>query len=601
MRLHHLFCVVSALTLTGCQAVAPGAEPGDESADPAEGIDNEGTLPGDDADTLASPGSDDAAEAVQGPPAQAMRWFHFWRRDGGVRDARVRDAGTPTTDTGPRDAGTPATDTGPRDVGTPTTDTGPRDAGTLPPPPPPPSGGSCPTTPLLSSMTAPSFPGAEGFGAVTTGGRGGRLCVVTNKASSGGGSLQACLDQTGPRTVVFRTSGVINGPLNLRTGDVTIAGQTSPGGIIINGGFYCDNVYESGSNCQNVVMRHLRLRRGDDTLRLGGANRVIVDHCSFENAGDESIEISRSRDITVQYSVIAEPVGGHYRWAGILVNYSKSTHPLDRLSIHHNVWNGCFGRLPELSCEENPDGPGTTNCAGRRLQAEVSNNLYFDVSDPLWYNRCIGTNEGNDCAVAPSNFTLGVNFVGNVMHRRRAIADQPIFANEVGRSTANDLFWTGNLQTLTTGTLSTATVALPSRSARHGYPPITMVPTNTLLTHLQSQAGAFPRDTMDTRLAGYLSGSVENRPVAWSGGNGIDRGDALRVTAPTSAPPVDTDGDGMPDAWETARGLNPQCAGGHLTSLASRSNNGVEGCTAGYTDLECYLNELAAQRVRENR
>ncbi len=451
-------------------------------------------------------------------------------------------------------------------------------------------------------MAAPSFPGAEGFGAVATGGRGGSLCVVTTTATSGPGSLQACLDQTGPRTVVFRTSGVINGPLQLRSGDVTIAGQTSPGGIIVNGGIVCDNTYYSDSNCQNVVIRHLRLRRGVDTLRIGGANRVIVDHCSFENAQDESIEITRSRDVTIQYSVIAEPVGGHYRWAGILINYSKSTHPLDRLSIHHNVWNGCYGRLPELSCEENPDGPGTTNCAGRRLLAEVSNNVYFDVSDPVWYSRCVGAGGGNECAPSASrDFLLNLNYVGNVMHRRQAIADQPLFNHDLAMATANTIFWAGNLQSQPSGALGAGIVSLPSQPARLPHPAVTILPTNGLTAHLQATTGAFPRDAMDTRLAGYLSAPVESRPVAWANDNGIDRGDALQVTPPTTSAPTDTDGDGMPDAWETARGLNPGCAGASLVTLSARSNNGVAGCTPGYTDLECYLNELAAQRVRDNR
>jgi len=511
------------------------------------------------------------------------------------------DASTPPLDTGtppPLDAGTPPRDTGtpPRDTGTTPRDTGvdvPIDRGN--------PTSNCPTTPALGMSTAPAFPGAEGFGASATGGRGGRVCAVTTTATSGAGSLQACLDLTGARTIVFRTSGVIRGPLRIRRGDVTIAGQTSPSGIIVSGGFYCDNIYDTGSTCQNVVMRHLRLRRGDDCLRIAGGSRIVVDHCSFENAIDESIEISRSRDITVQYSVIAEPIGDHFRYGGILVNYSKSTFPLDRLSIHHNVWNGCYGRVPELSCEENGDGPGTTNCAGRQLNAEVSNNLFFDVSDPLWYNRCPQNNGGNDCSPSSRDFTLALNYVGNVMHRRRAIADQPMVANEVSRSRANEVFWTDNLQTRSSGTMGTGTVSLPSLPTRHTHPAVTILPTSGLMAHLQANAGAFPRDAMDTRLAGYLSGTVEARPAAWSGGNGIDRGDGLRVVSPAEAPPADSDGDGMPDAWETARGLNPQCAGASLVTLSSRSNNGVEGCTAGYTDLECYLNDLSARRVRENR
>lgn len=519
--------------------------------------------------------------------------------DEDVQEKPGEDAGIEPMDTGapPRDTGVPPRDTGvpPRDTGVPPRDTGvdvPVDRG-IP--------SNCPTTPAWGMQMVPSFPGAEGFGAVATGGRGGRVCVVTSNATSGAGTLQSCLDLTGPKTIVFRTSGIIRGPIYIRRGDVTIAGQTSPGGILVTGGFYCDNIYERNSTCQNVILRHLRMRRGDDCLRIAGGSRMIIDHCSFENAIDESIEISRAADITVQYSVIAEPVGDHFRYGGILVNYSKSTYPLDRLSIHHNVWNGCYGRVPELSCEENGDGPGTTNCAGRRLMAEVSNNLYFDVSDPLWYNRCVGTNAGNDCSPSSRDFVLGLNYVGNLMYRRRSIADQPMINNEVGRSSANQIYWTANQQSRSTGALGTGSVALASRPERLPHPAVTILPTEMLLAHLRANAGAFPRDPMDTRLAGYLDGTVDSRPAAWSGGNGIDRGDGQQLRAPAEPAPTDTDGDGMPDAWETARGLNPQCPGASLVTLSSRSNNGVEGCTPGYTDLECYLNELSARRVRENR
>ncbi len=88
----------------------------------------------------------------------------------------------------------------------------------------------------------PAFPGAEGFGAATRGGRGGRGCHVKTLAHAGDGSLQACLDASGPRIVVFDVSGVIEGPLEVKHGRLTIAGQTAPGGITVKGGLVCDNV-----------------------------------------------------------------------------------------------------------------------------------------------------------------------------------------------------------------------------------------------------------------------------------------------------------------------------------------------------------------------
>ncbi len=455
----------------------------------------------------------------------------------------------------------------------------------------------CATGPAAAAQEVPAFPGAEGYGAAATGGRGGRVCLVTSLNGAGNGTLQACLQATGTRTVVFRVSGIITGPLTITRGNLTIAGQTSPGGILVRGGMYCENVYDP-NDCNNVVIRHMRFRNsGDDNVRLSGANRVIIDHVSFAGARDENLEVSRSQNITVQRSVIAEPIGDHYRYGGLLINYSKDRFPLANLSIHHNVWNGVAGRLPEITCEENGDGPGTSNCSGRRLSIEVSNNVFFDASDPVYYNRCTGTNEGNDCSASARNFLLDLNFVGNILHRRASIGDLPMFANELNRNSSNAAYWTDNRMFV--GTRSTnATLSLASRPARLGQPPITVTPVGELQALLQRTTGAFPRDPMDTRLAGYLSGSVEARPASWSGGSGVDRGDGLRLsftTAPT--PPVDRDNDGMPDEWETAHGLDPACPGAGLGILAARPDNGVAGCVAGYTDLECYLNELAEQRV----
>ena len=506
--------------------------------------------------------------------------------------AIVTDGGGPARDASAEDAGVePPVDAG----GMPRVDAGvARDVAAAPDVVSPPR---CPATPGVAMQAVPAFPGAEGFGAAATGGRGGAVCVVSTLASSGAGSLQACLQQQGARYVVFRVSGVINGPLNLTRGNVTIAGQTSPGGVIVRGGIRCENVYEA-NDCRNVILRHLRLRGGDDdTLRLSGAQRVIVDHVSLANARDEDLEISRAESVTVQYSVIAEPVGDHYRYGGVLINYSRDRFPLANLTLHHNVWNGVHGRLPEISCEENGDGPGTTNCSGRRLRIEVSHNLLFDVGDPVYYNRCTGTNEGNDCAASPRNFLLDLNFVGNVMMRRRTMPERAIFAPEVSRNVGNALFWTDNV--MVWGSTGPASLSLPSRATRHDLPAVTRTETSELVALLQREAGAFPRDPMDTRLAGYLGAPVEMRPAAWNSSTGIDRGDAFRLgftTAP--AAPTDSDNDGMPDDWERAHGLRPDCPGANAGTLAANPNHGVEGCAPGYTDLECYLNELAVRRVR---
>jgi len=126
-----------------------------------------------------------------------------------------------------------------------------------------PPAGAAPTAPaaLAPGGGLPAFPGAEGFGAATRGGRGGRACHVKTLAHAGAGSLQACLDASGPRIVVFDVSGVIEGPLEVKHGQLTIAGQTAPGGITVKGGLVCDNVYDP-NDCNDLVVRHVRFRGG---------------------------------------------------------------------------------------------------------------------------------------------------------------------------------------------------------------------------------------------------------------------------------------------------------------------------------------------------
>lgn len=431
-----------------------------------------------------------------------------------------------------------------------------------------------------------AFPGAEGFGAHARGGHGGAVCIVRTLAKSGPGSLGACLAATGRRTVVFQVAGVIEGPLEILHGALTIAGESAPGPVVVKGGMICDNVYDP-NDCNDVVVRHVRFRGGaPDSFRIGGAHDVMLDHCSFAGAEDENIEITRSRDVTVQYSVVAEPVGEHYKWGGVLINYSKDVMPLDRIAIHHTVWNGVAGRLPEVSCEENGDGPGRSNCAGHVLHLELTNNVLWDASDPIWYNRCVGTNEGNDCApgtpVAKA-FRVELNAASNLVARRSNSGVDPIlFEPHLLSGEGNRVFAPGNR--VLSGP-SMRPLAPSGATARHAFPPITVTPVEGLVGDLQRRAGAFPRDAMDARLAGYLGQPVDARPPAWVREQGIDRGDAFAVRS--AAREGDGDGDGMPDAWEAAHGARP--------GVPDAAEPGR--CGADYTRLECWLQERAAALV----
>ncbi|MEZ4367748.1 MAG: hypothetical protein R2939_15945 [Kofleriaceae bacterium] len=462
----------------------------------------------------------------------------------------------------------------------------------------PPAPSAPPTTSVPPAAGVRAFPGAEGFGADATGGRGGAVCTVTSRARAGAGSIAACLTTPGPVTIVFAVGGVFAGPVEITRADVTLAGQTAPGGVTIAGGLVCDNVYEPGSDCRNLVVRHVRLRAAvDDGLRLGGTRDVIIDHASIGAAHDELVEISRSHRITVQHSHLAEPVGDHYRWGGVLLNYSTRERPLDEITLHHNVWNGVAGRLPEISCEENDDAPGS-NCAGHTIHLELASNLLFDVGDPIWHNRCVGTNEGNDCAPGPRDVRLVLSLVDNVLVRRGdADDDAPLIEPGVARADGSVVFARGNRVCRGAACVDAAP---PGRlaAARPALPAVTTTVAAALPAELAAEVGAWPRDPMDLRLLGYLAGapgSVDRRPRAWRDEAGVDHRDALAPAAGADAAgPIDGDGDGMPDAWERAHGTDPAVAAPWATGVAASGT--VVGCTPGYADLECYLHERATTR-----
>jgi hypothetical protein len=190
------------------------------------------------------------------------------------------------------------------------------------------------TTLMASSVCArpiPAFPGAEGYGSLTRGGRGGKVIAVMNLNDSGSGSLRAAVEAEGPRIVVFRVSGTIQlkSSLRIRHPYITIAGQTAPGdGICLRG-------QPLVIGADEVIIRYIRVRLGDesasgvDAVEARYNRNIILDHVSASWGSDEVLSVYHGEYTTVQNCIILEAIGNgtSHKFAGIWgCNYSTYHH-----------------------------------------------------------------------------------------------------------------------------------------------------------------------------------------------------------------------------------------------------------------------------------
>ncbi len=168
-----------------------------------------------------------------------------------------------------------------------------------------------------SKASTPAFPGAEGFGAASIGGRGGKVLFVTNLNDSGPGSLRAAVDSDGPRTVIFRVSGTIalKSNLSVKKPYITIAGQTAPGHGI------CLKDHAFSVSAEHVIIRYIRCRPGDnaksesDALSLSSGQNIAWTSSSSKN-------LSVSEFIISPFRAYAMPIGLEYclKWGKKVLN-----------------------------------------------------------------------------------------------------------------------------------------------------------------------------------------------------------------------------------------------------------------------------------------
>jgi len=427
-----------------------------------------------------------------------------------------------------------------------------------------------------------SFPGAEGFGRFTTGGRGGKVLFVTKLTDDGSeGTLRYAVEQKGARYIVFKISGTIylESPLRIKEGNVTIAGQTAPGdGITVAN-------YETFVAADNVIIRFMRFRMGDqkkfegDALGARFMKGLIVDHCSMSWSTDETVSIYVNENTTLQWCVITESLRnsahqkGAHGYGGIaggkfasfhhniyanhdsrnprLGEYAGSKFALTDLTDfrnnviynwgHNNVYGG---EGMNVNMVNNYYKPGPATMTKKRIVAIDKNEKEGTEVYNIWGKYYINGNvvEGSP-EVTADNWNLGVF---NQMKPAYKLTDAD--KNSIKINQPHDI--QNNVKT---------------DSPKDAYEKI-----------LQIGGSSFVRDAVDLRVVK----DVKNGTFTYEGSLGSKNGiiDSQKDVGgfpdlkPGKALP-DSDNDGMPDEWETKHHLDPKKANANGRDLDKNYDN----------------------------
>lgn len=538
--------------------------------------------------------------------------------------------------------------------------------------------GAVPTADALAD-NLPAFPGAEGFGRYTTGGRGGAVYHVTKLDDDGSeGSFRWACNKSGVRTIVFDVSGTIylKSALQLKKGNVTIAGQTAPGDGI------CIADYPFTIDSDNVIIRFMRFRLGNRHVDkhegdgLGGMDRknIIVDHCSISWSIDECLSVYGSKNITLQWNIVSQSLkkSGHSKgnhgyggnWGGSGATYHHNllahhdsrvprlgprpgTQKDERMDMRNNVmynWggNGCYGgegMTVNIAYNYYKPGPTTlkrTKAMQYRLAApgirtvdyclnkaaiaayyktatgtavtknDVSGssdgtNNYVEISGTK-YKIDMTTNKidvgGKQVTVSwndwkPMLHVWGKFYAEGNYNPKSADMNKDNFKYGI----ANQIDKSGNDKTYPGDAAIKLTVPMP-------FEGVTTHTAQDAYEKVLAYAGAsLHRDWVDEQMVndtrkgiatstgsgntgGIINSQNDNKPA----GAAADWSPWPDLVTDTSISVADTDGDGIPDYWEDANGLDKNnAADGNLTDAE------------GYTNLERYMNSLVADiMAKEN-
>lgn len=408
----------------------------------------------------------------------------------------------------------------------------------------------------ISQAQQLAFPGAEGFGKYAIGGRNGSVYHVTNLNDSGTGSLRDAVSKPN-RIVVFDVAGVIN--LNSRlvfSNNLYVAGQTAPGeGITV----YGNGVSFSGAS--NSIVRYLRFRMGvggdsgKDAAGVANGTNMIFDHLSVSWGRDETFSISPDGkgdlgDITIQNSIISQ---------GLLTHSAGGLMQADNITLYRNLYVDNSTRNNKVKGKN-----------------QYVNNIVYN-----WQNGCYimgGDSEGTSYSIAEGNlFINGPSGGGNAFGGGNS--DVHLYVNDNWQDKDKD------------GTLDPYEIPQSEYSGgptfhteRFDYPVVPLWASSELIENNLPIVGA------SLPYRDYADWYVVNEVLSFGKKGGlISRETSLPFGAPTDwnlwagNKKTDTDGDGMPDAWESANGTDP--AKDDAMTIAAN----------GYANIENYINSITIE------
>jgi len=436
-----------------------------------------------------------------------------------------------------------------------------------------------------------AFPGAEGFGKYTTGGRGGRIFIVSTLEDDGEGSLRKAVVSKEPGIIVFSISGTIHllSPLNIK-GNKTIAGQTAPGdGICI-----ADHPVKLAGN--NIILRYLRFRLGDryqnrgkvpgsghdDALSASGRKNIIIDHCSISWSTDECFSVYGGDSTTLQWNIISEPLNYSYHFEGGDADFEK--HGFGgiwggmHLSAHHNLFAHCNNRNPRFN--------GTRLGAQTEL-VDYRHNVIYNWGNNNVYGGEAGTYNiaGNYYKPGPSThknttsrivspsrteaLPFGQFYVeGNKVHGDETVSRK----NHLGVHMGNGGTEADRKKALVSQPFET--IPVPVQDAGAAY-----------LSVLDKAGASHRRDSLDLRIVKDVwngTGRIIDVQGGHPHGTPYEQTTNAWPLLKSFEAPADKDRDGIPDEWERKNGLNPGDP-----SDAQQNKPGKY-----YTNIEVYINSL---------